>query len=178
MFLKSSTPIILASFLLSIFLKNAYIVGTPIFFLLFFYFINTTLLLFNIYHRKIFMEFYIINKIILLFISFLLFSSNKIFFDISYGIYCIFIVLSTICLYFCYYTFCIYKHIKKSIQINFSSYIFDYLIIFFIIFFGINSNIIFIPLFSALFDIVCIIFIIEGSLQLNKGFNKKQIYKI
>lgn len=147
--------------------------GTPIFFLLFCYFINTTFLLFNIYSKKISIDFYILNKILLFFFSFLLFCSNKIFFDISYGIYCVFIVLGIICLYFCYYIFCIHKHLIKNIQINFSSYIFDYLIILFVVFFDINSNIILIPLFCGVFDIICVILIVEGSLQLNKKFNMK-----
>ena len=173
MFFKSSTPVIFVALVLSIILKNTYIFDTPLFFLLFCYFINTTLLLFNIYHKKILIDFYIVNKILLLFFSFMLFSSNKIFFDISYITYCIFIILGIICLYFCYYIFCILKHLNKNIQINFSSYIFDYLIILFILFFGTNSNIVLIPLFSGLFDIICIIFIVEGCLQLNKKFNMK-----
>ena len=85
-----------------------------------------------------------------------------------------FIIFFVLLLYFIYYIVCLKKsNKKKNIQLNFSSYIFDYFMIIFFILFGINSNILSIPITASLFDIFCVILILEGSLQLNKKFNKK-----
>lgn len=174
MFFKSSTPIVLLSLILSITCKDIYIINTPLYFLLFFYFFNTTFLLLNLYPKKLFSDFYMLNKMLLLFLSFLYFSSNKIFFDIEYLIYCVFIILFILLLYFVYF-FCRLKKFGKQnkIKFNFSSYVFDYFIIVFFALFGTNSNILSIPIMSSLFDIFCVVLILEGSLQLNKKFNKK-----
>lgn len=174
LFFKSSTPVVLLSLILSITCKEIYILNTPLYFLLFFYFINTTFLLLKLYPKIIYVNFYILNKMLLLFLSFLYFSSNKNFFDVSYGIYCMFIIFFVLLLYFIYYIFRLKKNNKKkNIPLNFSSYVFDYFIIIFFVSFGTNSNILSIPITASLFDTLCVILILEGSLQLNKKFNKK-----
>lgn len=163
----------LSSLLLSIACKSIYIINTPVLFLLFCYFINTTLLLFYLYPKILYRNLYMLNKMFLFFFSFLFFSSNKIYFDISYGINCIFIILFIFLLYFVYYFLYLKSGVKsKGIQINFSSYIFDYFIMLFFLLFDISSNIIIIPVFSCLFDFICVAVITEISLQLNKKFKK------